>query len=314
MYFFVLQIQIYSTKKMRNTSIKPDSFSAWMLAFRPKLLPASAMPVVVAMALTIHFNCFQWIPSLCCLLFAMLAQTASNIADDYFDYKKGSDRSTDRLGPQKACANGYIEPTKVRNAAFATLFSGAAIGCVLIGYGGWGMIGVGLAVCIAAFAYTTGPFPLSYLGLGDLFVLIFYGIVPVGFTYYVQAHNWPVETSIAGVTMGMAATNIMISNNYRDKEADIISRKRTTIVRFGRCFGRYFYLFNCIGSIALCQYYWYSEMPYAAILPVAALPSMLLSWRKLFYLEGKALNQVLFESARNVLLFGILLSVGIVIS
>lgn len=302
------------TNNSNTPTIKPNSLKAWMLAFRPKLLPASAMPVIVASALTLHNHRFQWIPTLVCLLFAMLAQTASNIADDYFDFKKGTDRAEDRLGPQKACANGYIAPEKVKKAAFLTLLIAALIGSTLIAYGGWEMIFVGMAVCICALAYTTGPFPLSYLGLGDLFVLIFYGIVPVGFTYYVQTHLWPVKVTIAGIAMGLIAINILIANNYRDKEADEISHKRTVIVRFGRKFGRRFYFFNGVTAILLCQYFWCINMAGAALLPWIALPFIVMSWKKLALLQGRALNRVLFESSRNVLIFGLLLSAGILLS
>lgn len=289
--------------------IQPNSFAAWMLAVRPKVLTASIMPVIIACALAYNDGAFQWIPSICCFVFACLAQIASNFANDYYDYVKGTDRE-DRLGPDKACY--YIAPRRVLIATLGILALAASVGSVLILYGGWEMIIVGILVGICALAYSTGPFPLSYLGLGDIFVVLFYGIVPVGFTYYLQAGYWTLPATLLGLAIGLVVNNIMVSNNYRDYKEDIISNKKTIIVRFGRGFGRFVYLFSVVGSLLLCQGMWFYGELGAAMLPLLTLPAFIQAYHGLCTKEGEALNEVLFQSARNVMIFGLLVTIGLI--
>lgn len=293
--------------------VKKNSFRAWMLAARPHTLPASAGPVVVATALAASAGSFRWIPALICLVFALIAQVISNFANDYFDNRKGVDNE-DRLGPKRAVSEGWIEPRTMLYATLGLLFFDALLGLTLICFGGWELIIVGFFIGLFALAYSGGPYPLSSNGWGDLCVILFFGLVPVGFTYYVQTLSWTTATTLCGIASGLVVTNILVSNNYRDRETDKRAGKRTTIVLFGEKFGRYFYLFNGIAAVLCCQYFWSTDTHFAALFPLFFLPVHLLTWRKMVRIyEGRALIGVLQETSRNVVLFSILLACGLLI-
>lgn len=276
------------------------NFEKWILAARPKTLLVSFSPVLLGSAFAYHYGSFKLIPALICLIFALLAQITSNLVNDYFDYKKGADRE-DRLGPVRTVSAGLISPQKMMRGIILTISTALLTGLLLIHFGGWQLIFVGLLVAVFAFAYSGGPYPLSYHGLGDIAVLVFYGIVPVVFTYYVQALNFPIEVLIGSIGIGMVGINLLIVNNYRDMEADIISGKKTTVVRFGRKFMRMIYLFNCISAALLSVFF-------LKIYALAMIPFLLFSfilWRKLGILKGKELNKLLGMSSMNVLIYSI---------
>lgn len=292
-------------------AMKTERFRYWVLAARPKTLPASVAPVLVASALAWHDGLFRWQPALICFLFALAAQIVSNFLNDYFDFVKGSDRD-DRLGPQRAVANGWIRPKSMLWGAVLLMGIACLLGCLVIYYAGWQMIGVGIAVCLGVFFYTAGPYPLAYRGWGDVCVVVFYGLIPLGFTYYVQTLQWTMPVTLCGLAVGFVTTNILVANNYRDREQDRISDKRTTIVRFGEKFGRYFYLFNGLAAVAVCSFLFLYEKPYAAFLPVLYLIPHWLTWKKMCRIrEGKELNVILGESSRNLLVFSILIIIGL---
>lgn len=285
----------------------------WFLAARPKTLLVGVAPVLAGSALAYAFGKFNWIPALICLVFALLAQITSNFVNDYYDFKKGTDRE-DRLGPERAVATGKISAKAMWRATLITISLALLVGLSLIYYGGWWLIGVGALVAVFAFAYSGGPYPLSYHGLGDIAVLIFYGIVPVVFTYYVQAHDFPVDVWLASIGVGLAGVNVLIVNNYRDMETDAVSGKRTTVVIFGRERMALVYLGNCILAYNLG----YAVIGYTSFLWIAvSFPFVIFSvmlWFKLQSLRGKALNKVLGMTALNVLLFAVCLSIGLIIS
>lgn len=284
----------------------------WFLAARPKTLLVGIAPVLTGSALAYSLGRFNWIPALICLIFAMLAQITSNFVNDYYDFKKGTDRE-DRLGPERAVATGKISPRAMFRATIITISLALLVGLSLIYYGGWWLIGVGALVAIFAFAYSGGPYPLSYHGLGDIAVLIFYGIVPVLFTYYVQAHDFPLPVWLASIGVGLVGVNVLIVNNYRDMETDVVSGKRTTVVLFGRERMALVYLVNCIlaynmgyAVIGYTHFLWL-----AVSLPFVAFSVML--WLKLQSLRGKALNKVLGLTSLNVLLYAICLSIALIL-
>ncbi|MEG0948844.1 MAG: 1,4-dihydroxy-2-naphthoate polyprenyltransferase [Bacteroidales bacterium] len=285
----------------------------WFLAARPKTLLVGVAPVLAGSALAYAFGKFNWIPALICLVFALLAQITSNFVNDYYDFKKGTDRE-DRLGPERAVATGKISAKAMWRATLITISLALLVGLSLIYYGGWWLIGVGALVAVFAFAYSGGPYPLSYHGLGDIAVLIFYGIVPVVFTYYVQAHDFPVDVWLASIGVGLVGVNVLIVNNYRDMETDAVSGKRTTVVIFGRERMALVYLVNCILAYNLG----YAVIGYTSFLWIAiSFPFVIFSvmlWFKLQSLRGKALNKVLGMTALNVLLFAVCLSIGLIIS
>ncbi|MDR0798321.1 MAG: 1,4-dihydroxy-2-naphthoate octaprenyltransferase [Dysgonamonadaceae bacterium] len=294
--------------------IRKNSLQAWVLAVRPKTLSASATPVFVACALAYRSGYFQWKPALICLVFAVLAQIVSNLANDYFDYKKGSDKD-DRLGPPRAVAEGWIAPRTMLTVTLGLLAADCALGLTLIYYGGWFLTGVGLLIAVFVLAYSGGPYPLAYHGWGDVCVLIFFGIVPVGFTYYVQALQWPLSATICGMAVGLTIINILVANNFRDRFTDREADKRTSIVIFGETFGQRFYLINGWLAVIACQYFWLENSGLAAILPLFYLPFHYRTWAEMVRIgQGKDLVAILGKTARNVLIFGVLLSLGLLLS
>ena len=287
----------------------------WILAARPKTWSASVMPVIVACALSYQEGQFKWIPALICFFFALIAQIVSNLANDYFDFIKGSDRTTDRLGPKRAVSQGWISPQAMLRASILLMGFACLLGCGIIYYTTWKMIFVGIAVCVGAFLYSAGPYPLAYRGWGDVCVVLFYGIIPVGFTYYAQTLEWGISATVYGVAMGIVSTNILVANNYRDREQDRISGKKTTVVLFGEKFGRYFYLLNGVVSALICSCFLFTQNPYCVIFPIIYLIPHIIVWKKMGIIQhGKALNIILEQSARNVVLLGGLLILAIFLS
>lgn len=294
------------------TDVKQNSVKAWLLAARPKTLAAGSVPVLVASGLAVHYGRFQWIPALLCLLFALLAQIASNFSNDYFDYVKRTDNEH-RLGPARAVASGWISPKRMLVGTLVVIGLACLFGLGLVYYGGWEMIAVGVCCVLALLAYTAGPWPLAYNGLGDLFVLTFFGFVAVVFSFYVQTGTFEPLVFLAGAIVGLPAVNILVLNNYRDRDNDAACRKRTTIVLFGEAFGRYFYLSNGFLAVLLCLFFW-KESVWAAILPALYLIPHHATWRKMCRIrEGKALNALLGETARNLLIIGLLFTIGLLL-
>lgn len=290
--------------------VKINSLKAWILAARPKTLTGAAIPVMIGCALTVADGKFMWIPSLVCFLFAFLMQIAANFINDLYDFLKGTDRE-DRLGPERTCSQGWISPAAMKKGIIITVISACAIGSVLLFYAGWELIIVGGLCVLFAFLYTTC---LSYNGWGDVLVLIFFGFVPVGCTYYVQAHTWTGSVTIASLICGIVIDTLLVVNNYRDRDADAKSGKRTIIVRLGEPFGRYLYLFLGFFAAGLCFYFIFTKSFYAAILPQIYLIPHICTWQKMINIHsGKALNSVLGDTSRNILLMGILLSLGLIL-
>ncbi len=289
-----------------------NSISAWIEAARPKTLPASLSPVLLACVLAWCEGVFQWVPALLCFGVALLAQIASNFANDYFDFKKGADRE-DRLGPERAVAQGWITPKAMLRATFLTLGLSCLCGCLLLFFAGWELIPVGIAIALCVLAYSAGPFPLAYNGLGDVCVLLFYGVIPVCFTYYIQAGAFSMLCFLLSLSVGLLSTNILVVNNYRDYEQDKASKKRTTIVLFGRGFGRIFYLLNGILAIVLVLPLLFEVPTWLLGLFALFFAIFFKTWRELYQLEGRALNGTLGRTARNVFLFTLLLS-GLLLS
>ncbi|MBO7764162.1 MAG: 1,4-dihydroxy-2-naphthoate octaprenyltransferase, partial [Bacteroidales bacterium] len=200
----------------------------WIEAMRLRTLPVSISGVLVAMGCMLLCGLFSMVPALLCLVFAVLAQIASNFANEYFDYKNGLDRKG-RVGFRRGVTEGDITPDAMKRATFITLALASAVGCAMLLYGPWWLILVGVSVGIFALAYSAGPYPLSHHGLGDVAVIIFFGIVPVTLTCYLQAggwYGWQISLP-ASVAVGLMAANVLIVNNYRDMEDDASVNKRT---------------------------------------------------------------------------------------
>ena len=294
-------------------TVQTNSTKAWILAARPKTLAAAATPVLIGCSLAYTDGTFQWIPAVLCFLFAFSMQIDANFINDYYDYLKGSDRE-DRLGPERACAQGWITLSAMKKGMIAITLLSCFWGLLLLRYCGWEMIPVGLLCVLFAFLYTAGPYPLAYHGWGDVLVIVFFGFVPVGCTYYTMAHDWTWNVTIACAACGLVSDMLLMLNNYRDREQDRISGKRTLVVRFGEKVGRYAYLWLGILATAICSYYAFHEMLMPSLLPLAFLVPHFTTWRQMVRIyQGKELNIVLGKTARNIVVFGLLLSLGLIL-
>ena len=284
---------------------------AWFLAARPKTLSAALIPVAVATALAYANDAAQWEPALLCALFAMLMQVASNFINDLYDYKKGTD-SAERLGPKRACAQGWIPPTAMRNGIMITLILACSVGACLLFYGGWWLIGMGASCVIFAFLYTT---LMSYHGLGDLLVWVFFGFVPVIGTYYVQAGELHPDVWLLSAACGLCVDTLLVLNNYRDRETDRKTGKRTIVVLFGERFGSLTYLLQGIAAYICVAILSTHGNLWLAILPAFYLLPHYLTWRKMVQInKGPELNRILGFTSRNMLTFAILVVVAYVSS
>ena len=293
--------------------MKTETKKAWIDATRPRTLPASAAPVVAATAYACYDGVQVWGAALLCLLFALLAQIASNMGNDYFDYKKGGD-TPDRVGPQRAVVSGLITPRAMLLATLGVLATACCVGLGLVYYAGWQLIPVGIMIALFAMAYSAGPFPLSRYGLGDVTVFIFFGLIAVNFTYYVQAGVFTLPVLMCSVAQGLLSINILLVNNYRDMEEDAAAAKRTTVVLFGRRFASTWYLLNGFVAVACLWPLWSATTYWALLLPAIYLVMHLMTYRQLLQRRGRELNPLLGRTAANLLIFTILIIVVMVIN
>ena len=217
--------------------LTPSKFRIWIDAARPRTLPAAIAPVLVGSVLAWREHAFNTPAALACLGFALLVQIGTNFANDYYDFVKGAD-TAGRVGPRRAVASGLVAPAVMRAAMGLVFVLAFAVGLTLLRYGGWPLLVVGVVSIACGVAYTGGPFPLGYHGLGDVFVFVFFGLVAVGATFFVQAGHLGTEVWLAGAAIGALAANILVVNNYRDAETDAKAGKRTLVVRFGKSFAR----------------------------------------------------------------------------
>lgn len=294
-------------------NVKTNSIKAWVLAARPKTLAAAATPVLLGCSLAASDGWLQFIPALLCFLFAFTMQIDANFINDFFDFLKGSDRE-DRLGPERACAQGWITLNAMKHGIASATILSCIWGVLILFFSGLEMIPVGLLCILFAFLYTAGPYPLAYHGWGDVLVIVFFGFVPVGCTYYTMCHDWTWSVTIACLASGLVSDLLLMLNNYRDREQDKISGKRTLVVRFGAKAGRWMYLALGLIACLLCLLFVITGQLWAAILPQLFLVPHLNTWQHMVKInKGKELNKVLGETARNIALFGVLLSLGLIL-
>ena len=266
----------------------------WIEAMRLRTLPVSIAGVLCAFAFALMSSDIRWLPGVLCLLFAVLAQIASNFANEYYDYKSGLDKAG-RVGPRRGVTEGDITPGAMKNATFGVLAVACVIGCSLIYWGGWWLIAVGLLIAIGVLAYSTGPYPLSRHGLGEIAVIFFFGIIPVNMTYYLMCGAWSTSVVLASLAIGLLGANVLIVNNYRDMDDDREVGKRTLCVIFGRKFVSILYLINGISAILLTTKTWLEvDIIYMPIASVILLFSM---WKNLRRKSGSQLNPLLGETA-----------------
>ena len=292
----------------------------WLECFRLRTLPVSLSGAIIAIGLAKWHHHFQWTPALLCLAFAVLAQIVSNTANEYFDFLQGTDKPG-RVGPRRGVTEGDIKPTTVRNVTLGLLALAGVVGCCLIPYGGWWLLPVGIVIALAALAYSAGPYPLSYHGLGELMVFIFFGVVPVNMTYYVMALRFDPLVLLFSITIGLLGVNVLLVNNYRDVEDDRLAGKRTQTVMRGRPITAFAYLLNGYTGMAILAVFWFMIilgkgrlLPlWTLAIPVLYLMMHTATWYRLKHRDGAALNPLLGETARNMLIFTLLFTIVFII-
>jgi 1,4-dihydroxy-2-naphthoate polyprenyltransferase len=295
----------------------PGRARAWLLASRPATLPAAAVPVLVGTAVAraegaaIHGAVFA-----ATLVCALLIQIGTNFANDYSDFHRGAD-THERLGPTRVTQSGLLPPAAVRNGIVVAFALAVALGLYLASVGGWPIVAIGVASLVAGLAYTGGPWPFGYHGLGDLFVFVFFGVVAVMGTAYLQTGHWSPFAFHASLPIGLLVTNILVVNNLRDIDTDRAANKRTLAVRLGAGGTRAQYaLFLALAylSILLLEpspaHLWSNHR--ALLLPWLTLPlGLALARRVLGGLAGRELNPMLKRSGQLLLLFGVLFAAGL---
>jgi 1,4-dihydroxy-2-naphthoate octaprenyltransferase len=292
---------------------QPSRLVIWLAAARPKTLAAGAVPVVVGSALAAADGAFLWLPSIACLVACLLIQIGCNFANDYSDHAKGAD-TAERIGPARAVAQGWVAPKQMAWAAGLSLTAAFLLGLYLIAIGGWPILAIGVASLICAVAYTGGPMPLAYLGLGDLFVLLFFGLAAVVGTYWVQLQAAPAHVWGAGACIGLLATAILVVNNLRDRHTDVQASKRTLAVRLGPTAARWEFTllqlgaFFGVGALVATE-----QVGPGWMLSWLAIPLALIEIRAIWTTDGPALNPHLGRAARVELVFGLLLAAGALI-
>lgn len=290
----------------------------WIAAARPRTLPAAVAPVLVGTALAWH-DCWldkralSWPAALACLGFALLVQIGTNLANDYYDYVKGAD-TAERVGPRRAVAAGLVSPEVMKSVMMIVFMLAFFVGLSLLKFGGWPLLVVGVASIVCGVAYTGGPYPLGYNGLGDVFVFIFFGLVAVCATFFVQTGYVSAEAMICSVGVGLLAANILVVNNYRDVETDRRAGKRTLVVRFGKRFARLQFGVSLFVALTIPVHLVRMGFKPMVLLPIALAP---LAWRHAQRLataeKPEELIALLGDTGKLLALYAILLSAGVLV-
>jgi 1,4-dihydroxy-2-naphthoate octaprenyltransferase len=293
-----------------NTITKLD---AWILASRPRTLAAAIVPVVVGTAISIHDDKFKPLAALFALICALLIQVGTNFVNDLFDFLRGTDKK-DRIGPQRATASGILSIFEMKLGIYFSFGLSFIFGLYLIYLGGWFILIIGVLSILAGIAYTAGPFPLAYNGLGDIAVFLFFGFVGTIGTYYVQANEITAIAFWSSVPVGALITNILVVNNYRDREEDRSNGKNTLIVIFGERFGRIQYVFFMIISYSiLFMVYFTFKKEIVVFLPLFSLPLAMKLIKMIYTLRGSELNKTLELTAKLSAIYGLLFAAGIIL-
>lgn len=280
----------------------------WILAARPKTLPAAVVPVWLgcALAYALEGKFSMWL-ALCTLLAATLIQVATNFFNDALDFQKGAD-TEGRIGPARITAGGKAGARRVMEMGCVVMLGAAAFSLPLAAARGWPILVIGIPSLYFSFGYTGGPVPLAYRGLGELFVILFFGLVAVAGTYFVQTGNWPLPPVVLGLQVGALSTVLIAVNNLRDIEEDRSTGKRTLAVRWGESFGRWEIAFLCFVPHVLA-FYWPARV---MLLPMVVLPlSFCITGIVFSNRPGPVFNKVLAMSALQMVLFAALFHVAL---
>jgi 1,4-dihydroxy-2-naphthoate octaprenyltransferase len=288
-----------------------NKLHVWVLAARPKTLPAAAAPVIVGAALAVNAGQWQWLPALATLCGALLLQIGSNLANDVFDYEKGTD-SGERLGPLRVTQSGWLTPAEVKRAMWIIFGMAMLLGIYLYFFAGWVILVIGLAAILSAIAYTGGPFPLGYHGLGDLFVFIFFGLVATVGTYYIQTGTTTSTVWWMGTAIGLLIVNVLVVNNLRDLDGDRIAGKQTLAVRLGQKGTRTEYWIGMSGAYTIPIFLWlYGNLTIGSLAVVLSMPLALRLVRSIYHDIGIELNKTLAATGQLCLIYALLFATGI---
>lgn len=290
-----------------------SKFDAWILASRPRTLAAAIMPVIVGSSIAIRDGVFHPIAAIVALLCSLLIQIGTNLVNDLFDFLHGTDKK-DRVGPQRATASGLLSKYEMKLGIYFTFGLSFIFGLFLVYLGGIFILLIGIFSIVAGIAYTAGPFPLAYNGLGDIAVFIFFGFVGTVGTYYVQANEITAMVFWSSIPVGALITNILVVNNYRDREEDHSNGKNTLAVIFGEKFTRIQYVFFMIVSYAILFIVYFTfKKSLLIFLPLLSLPLSIKLVRMIFTLRGRELNKTLELTAKLSALYGLLFAAGILL-
>lgn len=295
---------------MDNSRI--NASTAWFLACRPKTLSVSLSPVLVGTAVAWHdSHRILWLPFLAAILGAAFIQIGTNLFNDVGDFLRGTD-TPDRLGPRRATAEGWLTPGTVQAGAWFSFALAFLCGVYLVWHGGWPIVAIGLASLSAGWAYTGGPKPIAYGPLGELFVFLFFGLVAVGGSYYLQTLRLTFSALLTATLVGIHAAAVITVNNYRDRDGDQKNGKNTLVVRMGRPATKRFYAAQMLAPYALLPLF--SGLGWLAALPLLSLP-LALSLIRRFCCEtpGPIFNQILAATAGLQFTFALLLSIALII-
>jgi len=283
---------------------------AWISAFRVKTLTASVVPVCVGSALAVHDGVFAWLPALAALLGALAIQIGTNLHNDAADHLSGAD-SADRLGPARAAQNGWLTAAQIRRGSAVAFGTATLIGAYLVYVGGWPIVAIGLASIAAGYAYTGGPFPLGYHGLGDLFVFAFFGVIAVCGTYYVQGLTITPAVLALSCAIGALNTAILVVNNLRDRQTDAKAGKRTLAVICGERFARNEYIALIIAAYVIpagLVAFGFGDGLW--LLPMLSLPLAYGISRRFLRASGVQFNPILSRTAGLSLAYAMLFCLG----
>lgn len=297
---------------MQQTPTSPTTAALWLEAARLRTLPAAIIPVTTGITLAaIHGSADPFVATVT-LITAVLIQIGTNFANEYYDYLKGAD-TAERVGFLRATSAGLIAPQAMKRATIGTMAAAFLIGLILVWHGGWVILAIGILSLLFGYAYTGGPFPLAYNGLGDLFVMIFFGVVAVNGTYFLLADAVSYPVFIASLSCGALATNILVVNNLRDSETDRKVGKRTLGVMFGDGFLRFEYTVLLFVACAVPPHFYAQEGYSAAVfMPFLSLPLGLVALRSVWFDHDKRmLNATLIKTAAFMTVYGFLLCIGL---
>lgn len=302
-------------EKMGKDTVRLNSFKAWWLAARPKTLSGAAVPVMIGVALawgdpwetSVQFSVWA---AMLCFLFAFAMQIDANFVNDLFDFLNGTDDKKLRLGPPRACTEGWVTPKAMKKAICLTTVLACLLGLPLVCYGGWVMIAVGALCVLFCFLYTTH---FARLGLGDVLVLVFFGVVPVCLTYYLQMHSCPFRVIVVSLACGLVIDGLLIVNNFRDRDTDRAVGKLTLVVRLGEAHSLSLYM--ALGVVAcLMGLVFVPTRPFASVFPLVYLALHIATCRKMRRIgSGKALNACLADTARNIFVYGLTMALGLLL-